>query len=270
MAHLWLRHVFDNSYARPYIDTMTLDVRVFPCLEDNYAFLVRDTASGRVATIDTPDAAVITGAVTGLGWGRIDYIFNTHWHPDHTGGNQALKTQFGCQIWGPQEVTRNAPLDKVIAPGDTVTLGNSRFEVMDLRGHTAGQIGYINRTEIIAFVGDALFVLGCGRLREGTPTDMWQSLSRLMTLPPDTLIYSAHEYALDNLRFAQSVGGHAALEARAELLRQMRTDGLPTVPSRLSDEMATNPFLKFPLLETEFEAQAARFGDLRGRKDQFR
>lgn len=249
---------------------MALDIRVFPCLQDNYAFLVRDQATGQVATIDTPDAEVIAGAVADLGWGRLDYIFNTHWHPDHTNGNQALKSRFGCHILGPQEVTRNAPLDQVITPGDEVVLGDTRFEIMDLRGHTAGQIGYINRTEAIAFVGDCLFVLGCGRLREGTAEDMWGSLTRLLTLPEATLIYSAHEYALDNLRFAETVAAHDALMRRADHLRQMRSDGLATVPSRLSDEIATNPFLKFPLTKNGFDAQTACFAGLRTQKDQFR
>ncbi|MDC7677658.1 hydroxyacylglutathione hydrolase [Asticcacaulis machinosus] len=249
---------------------MALDIRVFPCLQDNYAFLVRDERSGQVATIDTPDAEVIAGSVESLGWGRLDYIFNTHWHPDHTNGNQALKDRFGCTIIGPQEVTRIAPLDQLINPGDEVYLGETRFEIMDLSGHTAGQIGYINRDLKVAFVGDCLFVLGCGRLREGTPADMWMSLTRLMTLPEDTLIYSAHEYALDNLRFAQSVGSHEALKPRAEQLHDLRARGLPTVPSRLSDERATNPFLKFPLMQSGFEAQARAFGDLRLQKDQFR
>jgi hydroxyacylglutathione hydrolase len=249
---------------------MALDIRFFPCLQDNYAFLVRDQATGQVATIDTPDADVIASAISGLSWGRLDYIFNTHWHPDHTNGNQALKDRFGCEIFGPQEVTRNAPLDQVIHPGDEVVLGETRFEIMDLRGHTAGQIGYVNRDLKVAFVGDCLFVLGCGRLREGTPKDMWMSLTRLMGLPHDTLIYSAHEYALDNLRFAESLDIHDDLMVQANHLRTLRAQGLPTVPSRLGDEIRANPFLKLPLMEPDIEAQANRFGDLRARKDQFR
>lgn len=249
---------------------MPIDIQQFPVLSDNYAFLVRDQATGQVATIDTPDADAIAGHLDALGWGRLDYILNTHWHPDHTGGNQALKDRFGCTIIGPQEVTRVAPLDQVIGPDDVVSLGETLFEIMDLRGHTAGQIGYVSRALKTAFVGDCLFVLGCGRLREGTPGDMWQSLTRLMTLPPDTLIYSAHEYALDNLRFAESVEIYDDLVKQAQHIRDRRAQGQPTVPSCLGDEISANPFLKFPLQEAGFDAQAKRFGDLRARKDQFR
>lgn len=146
---------------------MTLTVHQFPCLSDNYGFLIRDEASGQVATIDTPDAQAILAELDKLGW-KLDLILNTHWHPDHAGGNEALKTATGATIAGPSEVTRIAPLDRVVRDGDVVMLGETRFEVIDSGGHTLGHVAYHDAADALAFVGDTLFALGCGRLFEGT------------------------------------------------------------------------------------------------------
>lgn len=251
------------------IRVMSLQIHLFPALSDNYGFLIRDTMSGLVACIDTPDADTISREITISGFDRLDYILNTHWHPDHTGGNAALKARYGCEIYGPQEVTRAAPLDHVLSAGDRFALGETGFKIIDLGGHTLGHIGYVCEAEPLAFIGDCLFPLGCGRLFEGTPEQMWHSLSRLMALDPDTQLYCAHEYALSNLKFAESLGMDTTLEQAGAHIRNLRASNQPTVPTLLRDEMAANPFLRFPLEETTPSRQAARFGELRAAKDNF-
>ena len=174
---------------------MPLTVHQFPCLSDNYGFLVRDEASGKVACIDTPEAAAVLRELEDLGW-ELDLILNTHWHPDHAGGNTDIKAITGCQIVGPAEVTRIAPLDREVKGGDLVDLGETRFQVIETGGHTLGHVSYFDPADRIAFVGDTLFALGCGRLFEGTPAQMWDSLQRLVALPDETTVYCAHEYKI--------------------------------------------------------------------------
>ena len=201
---------------------MTLDVRLFPCLTDNYGLLVRDRDSGRVATIDTPDADAILAELERSGWGRLDLILNTHWHPDHTQGNARLKTETACEIVGPEEVRRAAPIDRVVAGGDTVMLGGTALEVTDTPGHTLGHIVYRSPADAQAFVGDVLFNLGCGRLFEGTPAQMWNSLQTLAAWPDDTVVWCAHEYTAANARFALSVDDRPEMAARAAEIFAMR------------------------------------------------
>lgn len=239
---------------------MPLTVHQFPCLSDNYGFLIRDEASGRTACVDTPEADAILRRLGQLGWG-LDFIFNTHWHPDHAGGNAAVTAATGAKVVGPAEVTRIAPLDRTVAGGDTVELGETRFEVIDSGGHTLGHIAYFDRADAIAFVGDTLFALGCGRLFEGTPEQMWASLSRLAALPDDTEVYCAHEYTAANARFALSVDGDARLKARADAVFAARARGEATVPTSIGLEKATNPFLR--------AGGASAFGALRAAKDVF-
>lgn len=248
---------------------MSLQIHMFAALSDNYGFLLRDEGSGKVACIDTPDADTIATEIEKTGWGRLDYILNTHWHKDHAGGNAALKARFDCAIYGPIEVMKIAPLDHILAGGDLFAFGENLFDVLDLKGHTLGHIGYACKSEPVAFIGDTLFPLGCGRLFEGTPEDMWASLERIMALDKDTRLYSAHEYTLSNLKFARSLGEYAALKARGDKVEAARAVGHPTVPSRLTDEVATNPFLVYPLKEKGFDAQARRFGEIRAAKDMF-
>ncbi|WP_342774722.1 hydroxyacylglutathione hydrolase [Asticcacaulis tiandongensis] len=254
------------------IRVMSLQIHPFPARTDNYGFLIRDALSGRVACIDTPDT---TPEATGLiavienSFGKLDYILNTHWHPDHAGGNAALKARFGAEIFGPSEVARVAPLDQFLSGGDQFRLGETVFDIIDLGGHTLGHIGYVSTDNKLAFIGDCLFPLGCGRLFEGTPEQMWQSLTRLMALDPDTQLYCAHEYALSNLKFAESLGVDAVLNVAGDRIRNLRAAGQPTVPTRLGDEIAANPFLRFPLLENDPARQAQRFGELRAAKDNF-
>ena len=252
---------------------MTLTVRQFPCLSDNYGFLIRDDASGKTGCIDTPDAAAILKELKAAGWG-LDMILNTHWHPDHAGGNAEIQAATGCQIVGPAEVTRIAPLDRTVVGGDVVDLGETKFGVIETGGHTLGHIAYFDDADRIAFVGDTLFALGCGRLFEGQPQQMWASLSRLAALPDETRVYCAHEYTASNARFALSVDHGPALKARADAVFAARDRGEWTVPTTIGLEKATNPFLRAPLLAErvgkagapDFEAFAA----VRAAKDVFK
>jgi hydroxyacylglutathione hydrolase len=252
---------------------MTLIVRQFACLSDNYGFLIRDQASGKTACIDTPDAAAILRELEAAGWG-LDFIFNTHWHPDHAGGNAEIKAATGCFIVGPDEVTRIAPLDRRVVGGDVVALGDTSFEVIESGGHTLGHIAYYDAADRLAFVGDTLFALGCGRLFEGTPAQMWASLSRLAALPDETKVYCAHEYTASNARFALSVDPDPALNARADEVFAARERGEPTVPTTIGLEKATNPFLRAPLLAARVGKAGApdheAFGAVRAAKDAFR
>ena len=252
---------------------MPLTVHQFPCLEDNYGFLVRDEASGQVACIDTPDAGAILRELSTLGW-RLDLILNTHWHPDHAGGNAEVKAATGAEVVGPGEVTRIAKLDREVRGGDHVMLGETRFEVIETGGHTLGHIAYYAAADRAAFVGDTLFALGCGRLFEGQPDQMWASLQRLAELPDETRVYCAHEYTASNARFALSVDDDPALQARAAEVFAARERGEPTVPTTIGLEKATNPFLRAPQLAARVGAASEpayqAFAAVRAAKDAFR
>ena len=247
---------------------MSLTVHQFPCLSDNYGFLVRDDATGTTATIDTPDADAILGELAKRGW-TLDLVLNTHWHPDHAGGNEKVKAATGATIVGPREVTRIAPLDRPVVEGDTVMLGDTALSVLDTGGHTLGHIAYHDAADHIAFVGDTLFALGCGRLFEGTAEQMWGSLAKLTALPDDTVVYCAHEYTASNARFALSVDEAPVLKARAEAVFAARERGEATVPTTIGLEKATNPFLRAPLLRPHL-APAEAFGEIRAAKDSFK
>ncbi len=240
---------------------MTLTVRQFPCLQDNYGYLIRDDASGLVACIDTPDADAILRELKAAGW-SLSLIMNTHWHHDHAGGNEAIKAATGATAVGPAEVRRIAPLDREVGGGAVVELGETRFSVIDTGGHTLGHISYFDAADKIAFVGDTLFALGCGRLFEGDAQQMWASLSRLAALPEQTTVYCAHEYTASNARFALSVDDAPALKARAAEVFAARERGEWTVPTTIALEKATNPFLRAGDAET--------FGRVRKAKDEFK
>ena len=249
---------------------MPLQVHQFPCLSDNYGFLIRDEATGQAACIDTPDAAAILRELKTLGW-TLTHILNTHWHPDHAGGNAAIKAATGCQVIGPAEVERigTAP-DRVVDDGDVVMLGETRFEVINTGGHTLGHITFHDAADGIAFVGDTLFALGCGRLFEGTPQQMWTSLAKLTALPDATAVYCAHEYTASNARFALSVDADPALKARADQVFAAREKGEWTVPTSIGLEKATNPFLRAPLLRPDIADPAEAFAAVRAAKDGFK
>lgn len=246
-----------------------LAVHQFACLSDNYGFLARDEATGKTAAIDTPDADAILRQLNTLGWG-LDIILNTHWHPDHAGGNAALQAATGAAIVGPAEIAKlGAPPDRLVAAGDEVTLGETRFEVIDVGGHTLGHIAYWNAADQIAFVGDAIFALGCGRMFEGDAEQFWASLSRLAALPEATTLYCAHEYTAANARFALSIDEAPEVAARAAHVLAQRARGEPTVPTTVGAEKATNPFLRAPMLYPGL-APAAAFAKLRAAKDAFK
>lgn len=247
---------------------MPLQIHQFPCLSDNYGFLVRDVATGKTACIDTPDADAILLQLERLGW-ELDFILNTHWHPDHAGGNEKLYAATGATIIGPQEVTRIAPVHHEARPGETVLLGETQLAVIDSGGHTLGHLAYYDAEGGVAFVGDTLFALGCGRMFEGDPEQMWASLSRLAALPDDTVVYCAHEYTASNARFALSVDDDPALRARAEAVFAARERGEATVPTTIGLEKATNPFLRAPALRPGL-APAQAFAEIRAAKDSFK
>jgi hydroxyacylglutathione hydrolase len=250
-----------------------LQIHQFPCLSDNYGFLVHEPQSGATATIDTPDADEILRQAAAKGW-RITDIWNTHWHPDHAGGNAAIKRETGARVTGPAEVERigQAP-DRVIGEGDVVELGGKPARVLDVGGHTLGHIAYVFDADKAAFVGDALFSMGCGRLFEGTPQQMWTSLGKIAALPRDTTLYCAHEYTESNARFAMSVDGdNPELLARVAEVKRLRAESKPTVPMTLDLELRTNPFLRAPLLKQAVgqTSDVEAFAELRRRKDNFK
>ena len=251
---------------------MTLDIHLFPCLSDNYAILIRDQATGRAATIDTPDSAAILAEAQKLGW-SLSLVLNTHWHPDHAGGNAAIKEATGAEIVGPPEVTRIAPLDRPVSDGDVVRLGQTALSVIDTQGHTNGHISYYAASDHVVFVGDTLFALGCGRLFEGTAETMWKSLSRLAALPDETRVYCAHEYTASNARFALSLDDDPVVAARAADVFAAREKGAFTVPTTIGLEKATNPFLRAGLLAPKLGLTSATpeqaFAAVRAAKDKF-
>ena len=224
---------------------MPVEVHQFPCLSDNYGFLLHDADSGETACIDTPDAAVYLREAAAKGW-QITQIWNTHWHPDHAGGNAAIKAATGCTVVAPAgEADRIEAVDRTLGQDDIVAVGDWEARVIDVGGHTDGHIAYHLPDAAMAFVGDAVFALGCGRMFEGTAPQFWASLSRIKALPPETLLYCAHEYTQSNARFALHADpDNAALHNYAERIEKTRAQGLPTVPTSLARELATNPFLR--------------------------
>jgi hydroxyacylglutathione hydrolase len=222
-----------------------ISVHMFPCLSDNYGYLLHDADSGLTAAIDTPDAGAIIRELEAKGW-ELSLILNTHHHGDHAGGNLELRQRTGCRIIGPAADAARIPgLDRGVRGGDVIDFGSHRIEVFDTPGHTRGHIVYLLREDRIAFVGDTLFSLGCGRLFEGTPEQMWASLQKIMAWPDDTQLYCAHEYTLANGRFARTLEpGNAALAARLADVESLRAASRPSVPSSLALEKRTNPFLR--------------------------
>jgi hydroxyacylglutathione hydrolase len=251
-----------------------LQVHQFPCLSDNYGFLLHDPASGETACVDTPDADEYLAQAAAKGW-RITQIWNTHWHPDHAGGNDAIKAATGCMIVAPAvDAPKIAGVDRTVGRGDTVMLGEWLAEVIDVGGHTMGHVAYHLPTAGLAFVGDSLFALGCGRMFEGSPPQFWASLSRLKALPPETVLYCAHEYTQSNARFALHADPeNAALRDYADDVERKRAAGIPTVPTRLDRELAANPFLRADSAEMRARwggtTPPETFAALRAAKDSF-
>ncbi len=235
-----------------------LEIVAVPAFGGNYLWLVHDPASSETAVVDPGDGQAVIDAATKRGW-TIDQVWNTHWHPDHTGGNLAVKAAGGALISGPASETIPGR-DIALSEGDTVRLGDHVGEVWAVPGHTLGHIALIFRADGLAFVGDTMFAMGCGRLFEGAPEQMFASLGRLADLPPETQIYCAHEYTLSNARFAAaSFPGDAPIANRLAEVEVMRAAGIATVPTTIALERATNPFLR--------ATDADEFAVLRAAKD---
>jgi hydroxyacylglutathione hydrolase len=255
---------------------MPLELVTLPCLADNYAYLLHNAETGQTALIDAPDAAPIQAALAEQGWG-LDLILLTHHHWDHIDGVEPLREAFGAKVVGAAVDAHRLPkLDLAVQQGDVIDVIGTKAHVIDVSGHTVGHIAF-HLPEISAvFTADSLMALGCGRLFEGTPDQMWQSLRKLRALPADTLVCSGHEYTAGNARFALTVErGNTALQARAAEIAAKRALGEATVPSLLSEEIATNPFLRADLPEVKTAigmadaGDVAAFAEIRSRKDRF-
>jgi hydroxyacylglutathione hydrolase len=216
-----------------------------PALSDNYIWLVHEPRSGETIVVDPAVAEPVLAEADARGW-SISQIWNTHWHPDHTGGNQAIKDATGCIITGPAaEAARIPTLDRLVSESDKVMLGGLEADVLEVPAHTAGHIAYHLPSEELVFVGDTLFAMGCGRLFEGTAEQMHDALQRLSLLPEQTSVYCAHEYTLSNARFAVTVEPeNEALAARVAEVETMRHAGEATIPTTIALERATNPFMR--------------------------
>lgn len=241
-------------------------IKMFPCLSDNYGFLLHDPRSGATACIDTPETAAIEAALSGSGW-TLTEIWNTHHHPDHVGGNLQLAAEHGAIIRGPAHDARRIPgLTHGVSGGDVFRFGGQEVHVIETPGHTTGHIiYYIPEAEDgqgAAFVGDTIFVMGCGRLFEGTPEEMFESLAAIAAFPKSTKLYCAHEYTLSNGRFAQTVEPeNNALLAYIKTAAELRARGEPTVPTTVARELSINPFVR--------AKTAQRLGEIRRAKDNF-
>ncbi|HEX8644523.1 MAG TPA: hydroxyacylglutathione hydrolase [Allosphingosinicella sp.] len=239
-----------------------IDVVRIPVLSDNYVWLVHEAGSGETAVIDPAVAEPVLAEAAARGW-RIAQIWNTHWHPDHTGGNAAIKAATGCTVVGPAAEAARITLDRQVAEGDVVALGAVEASVLEVPAHTAGHIAYHMASEATVFVGDTMFAMGCGRLFEGTAEQMHANLQRLAALPPETKVYCAHEYTLSNGRFALAAEpDNEAVARRVREVEAARAAGEATVPTTIALERATNPFVRV--------GSAAELAERRAWKDSFR
>jgi hydroxyacylglutathione hydrolase len=251
-----------------------LEIHQFPCLSDNFGVLIHDAAEGMTASIDAPDAGAVRAALGQKGW-HLTHILTTHHHADHTQGNRQLKADTGCTIIGPRAEAAKVPgIDKSVGEGDAFKLGSHEVRVLDTPGHTAGHITYLLPAARVAFVGDTLFAIGCGRIIEGNPQMMWRSLQKLMALPKDTAIYCGHEYTQANAKFALTIEPeNEALQARAKTVQQLRAAGKATLPTSIGLELETNPFLRPHVaaiqkrLGMEGRPDWEIFGEIRERKN---
>jgi hydroxyacylglutathione hydrolase len=239
-----------------------LEVVPVPVLTDNYVWLIHDSKSGETAAVDPSVAEPVLAAVEAKGW-QLSEVLNTHWHPDHTGGNAAIQSATGSPIIAPAEAERVSKVDRVVAEGDRVRVCGAEALVWDIPAHTAGHIAYYFENEGMIFVGDTMFAMGCGRLFEGTAQQMYANLQRIAALPGDIRIYCGHEYTLANARFAADAEpNNAAILARLKKVEALRASGDVTLPTTVAEERETNPFVR----ATNWE----EFARLRSEKDSFR
>ena len=239
-----------------------LEIEAVPVLSDNYVWLIHDVASGETAAVDPSVAGPVLEAAEAKGW-RLGQVLNTHWHPDHTGGNEAIQSATGCPITAPAEAERVSKVDRIVAEGDRVRVGGAEAVVWEIPAHTAGHIAYYFESERMIFVGDTMFAMGCGRLFEGTADQMYANLQRIAALPPDVRIYCGHEYTLANAGFAaHAEPANADVAARLKQVHQLRLQGQITLPTTVEAERATNPFVR--------AEDAESFARLRSEKDSFR
>lgn len=252
----------------------TLQIHQFPCLSDNYGVLIHDADAGLTASIDAPNAVTVAAALKEKGW-KLTHILTTHHHADHTDGNAALKAESKCTIIGPRNEAAKIPgIDKQVGEGDAFTFGTHEVRVLDTPGHTAGHITYVFPADKVAFAGDTLFAIGCGRVIEGNAQMMWQSLQKLMALPKDTTVYCGHEYTQSNAKFALTIEPeNAALQERAKEIDALRAAGKATLPTTIGIELETNPFLRPHVaaiqkrLGMEGKPEWQIFGEIRERKN---
>ncbi len=253
-----------------------LEIVLVPCLSDNYGILVHDSTTGETVAIDSPEVVPLLRELEVRGR-RLTQIWNTHHHPDHTGGNLDLEAITGCTVVGPRAERERIPgLRVAVDEGASVRVGRHEGRVLEVPGHTLGHVAYWLEADGVVFVGDTLFSLGCGRVFEGTPVQMWRSLCKLAALPEGTLVYCAHEYTQGNARFALTVDpGNTDLVARAQEVDAARSQGRPTLPTTIGLERRTNPFLRAesPMIRKALGMEDAEpvevFAELRRRKDHF-
>lgn len=254
-----------------------VSVEPVPCLNDNYSWLVHDHGTGKTAVVDPAEEGPVVAALKDKGW-TLFHILNTHHHWDHTGANEVLKERFNVCIVGPKADQDRIPgIDVALGDGDEYMVGDVRVVCYDTPGHTRGHITFHLPEVHALFPGDTLFSMGCGRLFEGTPEQMWASLSKLVPLDADTRVYCAHEYTLSNATFAMHIEPHnAALQRRWKEVEEARSKGIPTIPSVLGVELETNPFLRPQSKEIraslgipESASDAEAFGVIRRAKDSF-
>ena len=239
-----------------------LEVVPVPALTDNYVWLIHDSDTGDTAAVDPSVAEPVLETVAAKGW-RLTQVLNTHWHPDHTGGNAGIQAATGAPIIAPAEAVRVSKVDRIVREGDRVKVCGREAVVWDIPAHTAGHVAYYFEDERMIFVGDTMFAMGCGRLFEGTAEQMYANLQRICALPDEVRIYCGHEYTMANARFAKHADPvNAAVAERLEQVKAMRDAGKVTLPTTVAQERETNPFVR--------ATNAEEFARLRAAKDSFR
>jgi hydroxyacylglutathione hydrolase len=239
-----------------------LDVAAVPVLTDNYVWLIHNGKTGETAAVDPSVADPVLEAVAAKGW-SLTQVHNTHWHPDHTGGNAGIQAATGAPIVAPAEAERVSKVDRIVREGDRVTVAGAEAVVWEIPAHTAGHIAYYFEEEGMIFVGDTMFAMGCGRLFEGTAAQMYSNMQRIASLPGDVRIYCGHEYTLANARFAaHAEPENAVIRRRMDAIRGLRDEGRITLPTTVAEERETNPFVR--------ATNEEEFARLRAAKDSFR